>query len=540
MNSFQKQLKNDLKEIKKSSDLLVFADKTSNIYKMCTGDYNKLLKDNTTKTYKHAPPKLEKSINLEAKHIATNLKLDDRIERLARTPAYITLKDHKENFHVNTPCRLFNPCKSEIGKVSKQLLEKINNQLLEKLNVNQWRDTNKVIDWFVNLKDKQNSKFIQLDIKEFYPSITERTLDKAISFASEHTTITAESIRIIKHSRKSLLFHLDQSWKKKDSNSCFDVTMGSFDGAEICELIGIYMQSILAKIISKSDMGLYRDDGLIVLNNKNGQQTDRTRKKIVKIFKDTDFSIDITTNLVEVNFLDVTFNLLNETYRPYRKPNDELKYINVSSNHPPQIIKQLVNTINGRLSANSSSEKVFNESKSYYEDALNKSGYKTQLEYKAPPTSIKRNSKNRKRKIVWFNPPYNQSVSTNVAQTFLKLVDKHFPRSNRLYKIFNRNTIKVSYSCTDNIEQHVKKHNNYVQQKNKGNIQLSCNCRDKLKCPLNGKCRTENIVYKCTSLTESNLKKVYLGLAEGEFKTNRFYNHQQSFRNQKYSKSTTL
>ena len=80
MNSFQKQLKNDLKEIKKSSDLLVFADKTSNIYKMCTGDYNKLLKDNITKTYKHAPPKLEKSINLEAKHIATNLKLDDRIE----------------------------------------------------------------------------------------------------------------------------------------------------------------------------------------------------------------------------------------------------------------------------------------------------------------------------------------------------------------------------------------------------------------------------------------------------------------------------
>ena len=242
--------------------------------------------------------------------------------------------------------------------------------------------------------------------------------------------------------------------------------MGSFDGAEICELIGIYIQSILAKIISKNDMGLYRDDGLIVLKNKNGQQTDRTREKIVKIFKDTDFSIDITTDLVEVNFLDVTFNLLNETYRPRRKPNDELKYINVSSNHPPQIIKQLVNTINDRLSRNSSSEKVFNEFKSYYEDALNKNGYKTQLEYKIPSTSINRNSKNRKRKIIWFNPPYNQSVSTNVAQTFLELIDKHFPRSNRLHKIFNCNTIKVSYSCTDNIEQHVKKHNNYVQHYN--------------------------------------------------------------------------
>ena len=85
------------------------------------------------------------------------------------------------------------------------------------------------------------------------------------------------------------------------------------------------------------------------------------------------------------------------------------------------------------------------------------SGYKTQLEYKIPSTSINRNSKNRKRKIVWFNRPYNQSVSTNVAQTFLKLIDKHFPCSNRLHKIFNRNTIKVSYSCTDNTEQHVKK-----------------------------------------------------------------------------------
>ena len=153
------------------------------------------------------------------------------------------------------------------------------------------------------------------------------------------------------------------------------------------------------------------------------------------------------------------------------------------------------------------------------------------MEYKIPSISINRNSKNRKRRIVWFNPPYNQSVSTNLTQTFLKLIDKHFPRSNRLHKIFNRNTIKVSYSCTDNIEQHVKKHNNYVQQKNNDNIRLSCNCCDKLKCALNRKCRTENIIYKCTSLTESNLKKVYLGLAEGEFKTNRFYNHQQSFRN---------
>ena len=50
-------------------------------------------------------------------------------------------------------------------------------------------------------------------------------------------------------------------------------------------------------------------------------------------------------------------------------------------------------------------------------------------------------------------------------------------------------------------------------------MQLSCNCRDKFKCPLNGKCSEENVIHKCTSSIESDLKKVYLGLAEGEFKT---------------------
>ena len=83
--------------------------------------------------------------------------------------------------------------------------------------------------------------------------------------------------------------------------------MGCFGGAELCQLIDIYIESILAKITSKNDMGLCRDDGLILLKNKNGQHTDKIGNKIVKIFKYTNFSIDIITNLVEVNFLDVTF-----------------------------------------------------------------------------------------------------------------------------------------------------------------------------------------------------------------------------------------
>ena len=76
------------------------------------------------------------------------------------------------------------------------------------------------------------------------------------------------------------------------------------------------------------------------------------------------------TNLVEVNFLDVTFKLRNGSYWLSKKPNDEFKYINVLSNHPPQILKQLTTTISNRLSRNLSSELIFNELKHQYEDTV--------------------------------------------------------------------------------------------------------------------------------------------------------------------------
>ena len=127
--------------------------------------------------------------------------------------------------------------------------------------------------------------------------------------------------------------------------------MGSYDGAE---LVGIYILTRLATIIKKSDCGLYRVDGLVILRNVNGQQIDRTRKNI-KMFKHVGFSIDIETNSKVVDFLDITCNLNNGTYKFYKKPNDRLLYINKSSNHPSQIINQLPKTASDRLSRNSSS-----------------------------------------------------------------------------------------------------------------------------------------------------------------------------------------
>ena len=77
----------------------------------------------------------------------------------------------------------------------------------------------------------------------------------------------------------------------------------------------------------------------VYAETKNKQQTERVRKKIISIFKNMDFKTEIVTNLTEVDFLDVTFNLENNTYRPYKKPNGKLIYIDVSSNRPPQIEK---------------------------------------------------------------------------------------------------------------------------------------------------------------------------------------------------------
>ena len=104
------------------------------------------------------------------------------------------------------------------------------------------------------------------------------------------------------------------------------------------------------KELGKSQLGLYRDDGLAIARNLSGQQTDGTRKKIIKIFKEIGFDIEIETNLKEVNFLDITFNLNNGTHKPYKKPNDKLMYVNTSSNRPTQIIKQLPASISKRLS----------------------------------------------------------------------------------------------------------------------------------------------------------------------------------------------
>ena len=124
--------------------------------------------------------------------------------------------------------------------------------------------TQQAVSWFMKMKNKYDAKFILFDINSFYPNITQELIRKAINFAKQHIYIHENSIKIIKHSRKSLLGYNDQQWVKIKDANC-DVAQGQFDGAEMSDLVGIYMLSLISgegKIFRTEYSILYRDEGL--------------------------------------------------------------------------------------------------------------------------------------------------------------------------------------------------------------------------------------------------------------------------------------
>jgi hypothetical protein len=136
--------------------------------------------------------------------------------------------------------------------------------------------------------------------------------------------------------------------------------------------------------------------------------------------------------------------------------------------------------INRRISSLSSSELAFDSAANVYEEVLHKSNYNGKLEYSPdnPPSTITQKRK-RQRNIIWFNPPFSKNVRSNIALNFLRLLDKHFPKANPLHKIFNRNSIKVSYSCMENVKSSIARHNKRVLAKAEPIESPSklCNCR---------------------------------------------------------------
>ena len=441
--------------------------------------------------------------------------------------------------------------------------------------------------------------------------------------------------------------------------------MGAFDGAQVSDLVGLYILSIIKDELPQLDFALYRDDGIAQHKKLKPQAIDKIRKKLHKIFNDLGLTITVETTLNRVNFLDVTMNLHQNSYEPFRKPNNTPLYINIESNHPPHVKKNIPIAVNKRLTMLSSSQKLFDTHKEEYQVALKKSGYTHDMTYgnpdarnktmqksnettersqitvenstatapdprpptssdpspadisqltNSPPSSLhtspahhvftpppctpndlrnqspnsnpattndndntqprrsqrlrsKRNAelnastestqsnslnnhnevnqknkqpkiatvhtntnnlpekpkkKNRKRNITFWNPPFNISLSTNIGKQFLNLINKHFPANSDLSSAFNRHTIKISYSTTQNISDIIAAHNKKILNRKLEQEAEKCNCRN--ECPIPGKCREKAVVYQA----EIN-GALYIGMTKTEVRS-RIRRHRHSFK----------
>ena len=109
--------------------------------------------------------------------------------------------------------------------------------------------------------------------------------------------------------------------------------MGAYHGAQACEIVGLFLLSLL-KDLPNLVASLYRDDGLGVTSSTPRQQ-EKLKQSIVKIFADQGLKITISVNQTRVDYLDVSLDLETGLYGPYRKPGDRPLYVSAQSNHPP-------------------------------------------------------------------------------------------------------------------------------------------------------------------------------------------------------------
>ena len=166
--------------------------------------------------------------------------------------------------------------KEEAAKKATMLFEKFGL-------INPRQSTFAVIAWFKDFPNKERCKFLTFDDVDFYLSILEKLLNNALIFAKQFLTISKDSINIIHHCRKSLFFSRDSVWIKNDG-LLFDVTMGLCNRAEVCELVCLFILNFIALLVSKNNVGLYRDDGLAILENASGLDSKSIKNKSYSFF----------------------------------------------------------------------------------------------------------------------------------------------------------------------------------------------------------------------------------------------------------------
>ena len=330
----------------------------------------------------------------------------------------------------------------------------------------------------------------------------------------------------------------------KKGGNLHDIGMGSYDGAEKCDLVGLYLLFLL-KNLPLLNPGLFRDDGLAV-TTQSRFEAEKTKKKICDIFKSEGLSITIEANLKVTDFLDVELNLNTQTHKPFSKPNNTILYVNVNSNHPPSVLKNIPLAVQKRLSLLSSNEQIFNDAAPPYQEALNNSGYQHILKFENNAQNSNSKKRTRSRKITWFNPPFAQNVKTNVGAEFLKLITSCFHKEHPLGEVFTKHTIKISYRTTSNMSQVISRHNKEISSKSEQPNTVKkkdCNCQKaNLPCIMGGKCVPGNVIYQGSVIRhDTGHIDTYTGLTEKSFKE-RWGNHKQNFKNpaMKHRTATSL
>ena len=184
--------------------------------------------------------------------------------------------------------------------------------------------------------------------------------------------------------------------------------------------------------------------------------------------------------------------------------------------------------IANRLLTISSNEDILNESVAEYNAALKKSGYEEEVKYKKKEQTFTKRA--RRKTIVWYNPPFNASITVNLEKQLLILIDNHFPqkkpRPDKSEKIISRHTLKLSYSYSPNMKTIISGHNARVLRQTSSKKEeepKGCNPQTlkKDKCPIPGRCKEETLIYKAAVKT-ADCTEIYIGSTDNSFKS-RYY-----------------
>ena len=221
--------------------------------------------------------------------------------------------------------------------------------------------------------------------------------------------------------------------------------------------MGLYILNRLKSIYNINKTSLYRDDGLAIIERKSNQFLDNIKKKTIKLFNNIGFKITIDVGKNICNFLDTTLDMTNNLYKPYHKENSEVRYINNKSNHPKIIKKNLPAMIERKINRLSKNVQIFNNTVAAYQKASDNANFKHTLKYTENKKTQTKKKTNRQRKTIYFNPPFCQSVKTNIGKAFFEITNKYCKQSETLGKILIKNSCKNFYSCMGNTKVKIQK-----------------------------------------------------------------------------------